>query len=100
MGFRQQVRRALNYLKRIWTEDGGALSFEWIVLITLLVIGVIGGYTAVRDALVDEMGDVAGAVISIDQSFHTEPPEGLPEAGCYGSWQDDDPAPQVQRGRP
>lgn len=88
-----------NLLARIRHEDGGALSFEWVVLITLLVIGVVGGYSVLRDGVIDELGDVAGAVISVDQSFHTEPPVGMPEAGCYGSWQDDDPAPEIQRGR-
>ena len=47
----------------------GALSFEWTVLITLLVIGVVGGLTAARDAMVSELYDVSGAVDAVDQSF-------------------------------
>ena len=55
--------------KRIWVEDEGVLSFEWILLITVLVIGIVGGLSAVRDAIIDELGDVAGAVVSVDQSY-------------------------------
>jgi len=54
---------------RVLREDAGVLTFEWILLITLLVLGIIGGLTAVRDAVVDELGDVAGAVVNFDQSY-------------------------------
>ncbi|GAB4137791.1 hypothetical protein [Thermopirellula anaerolimosa] len=91
------------HMHRLWTqlqrEDEGLLTFEWILLATLIVIGLVGAYSAVRDGLVDELGDVAEAVIRVDQSFHTEAPADLPYAGSWGSWQDDDPAPVVTRGR-
>ena len=45
------------------------MTFEWILLITVLVIGVVGGLSAVRDAVITELGDVAEAVISLDQSY-------------------------------
>ena len=47
----------------------GVLSFEWTLLITLLTIGLVSGLGAVRDAIIDELGDVAEASLSIDQSF-------------------------------
>ena len=74
-------------LKRIRKEDRGVLTFEWIALITLLLIGIVGGYSAVRDGIIDELGDVAGAVISVDQSFATEGPACAPHLG-YGSYTD------------
>lgn len=74
-------------LKRVYKEDRGVLTFEWILLITLLVIGIVGGYSAVRDGIIDELGDVAGAVISVDQSFATEGPACAPHLG-YGSYTD------------
>lgn len=91
------------HLKRLWTrlrkEDEGLLTLEWILLATLIVIGLVGAYSAIRDGFVDELGDVAEAVIRVDQSFQTVAPVGLPGAGSWGSWQDDDPPPQVTRGR-
>lgn len=56
-------------LKRIWIEDPGILTFEWVLLITVLIIGIVGGLSAVRDAIIDELGDVAGAVVKVDQSY-------------------------------
>ena len=59
---------------RIWNEDQGVLSFEWILLITVLTIGIVGGLSAVRDGMITELGDVAEAVISMDQSYTILPP--------------------------
>ncbi len=56
-------------LYRVWKEDRGVLTFEWVLLITVLVIGIVGGLSAVRDALITELGDVAEAMIALDQSY-------------------------------
>jgi Flp pilus assembly pilin Flp len=54
---------------QMWREQEGALTFEWILLITVLVIGIVGGVSAVRDAIISELGDVAGAAVAVDQSY-------------------------------
>src|SRR5690349_3610262 len=54
---------------RLLRDDAGVLTFEWVLLISVLVIGIVGGLTAARDAIVSELGDVAGAAVAIDQSF-------------------------------
>ena len=56
-------------LLSVWQEEDGVLSFEWTLLLTLLTIGVVGGLAAARDAIIDELGDVAEAAQGIDQSF-------------------------------
>ncbi len=56
-------------LSRIWRDDEGVLTFEWILLITIIAIGIVGGISAVRDALISELGDVTGAAVNIDQSY-------------------------------
>lgn len=48
---------------RVWHEDDGVLSFEWVLLITVVVIGIVVGVTASRDAIVDEIGDVSEAAV-------------------------------------
>jgi len=58
-----------SFMKRMWAEDDGILTFEWILLVTLLVIGIVGGVAAVRDAIIDELGDVAQAMLALDQSY-------------------------------
>ena len=57
------------FFKQMWTQDEGVLSFEWVLLLTLLTIGVVSGIAAARDAIVDEMGDVAQAMLALDQSY-------------------------------
>jgi Flp pilus assembly pilin Flp len=59
----------MSMLKRAWTEDQGVLTFEWVLLVTLLTIGVVGGISAVRDAVISELGDVAEAMVALDQSY-------------------------------
>jgi len=54
---------------RMMKEDDGVLSFEWILLVTLLTIGIVSGISAARDAIIDEFGDVAQAMLSLDQSY-------------------------------
>ena len=56
-------------LNRIWNDESGVLTFEWILLITVLVIGIVGALSAVRDALNTELADVAGAIVALDQSY-------------------------------
>lgn len=57
-------------LTRLWNDEAGALLSAEIVLVgTILVIGVLTGLTSVRDAVVTELADVAGAIASVDQSY-------------------------------
>lgn len=56
-------------LSRMWKEEDGVLSFEWVLLVTLLTIGIVSGLTAARDAIIDELGDVAQAMLALDQSY-------------------------------
>ena len=57
-------------MKRFVSEESGVLTFEWILLITVLVIGIVGGLSAVRDATIDELGDVCEAMLALDQSYY------------------------------
>jgi Flp pilus assembly pilin Flp len=53
----------------MWKEEDGVLSFEWVLLVTLLTIGIVGGLAGARDAIIDELGDVAQAMLALDQSY-------------------------------
>lgn len=57
-------------LNRIMNDESGVLTFEWILLVTVLVIGIVGALSAVRDALNTELGDVAEAMVALDQSYY------------------------------
>lgn len=56
-------------LQKLWNEEDGVLSFEWTILLTLLVVGIVGGVAAVRDSIIDELGDAAQVMQAVDQSY-------------------------------
>lgn len=59
----------MKVLSRMWKEEDGVLSFEWVLLVTLLTIGIVSGLAGARDAIIDELGDVAQAMLALDQSY-------------------------------
>ena len=67
--FCQKEPLVKHLINRIWDEDEGVLTFEWVLLVTLLTIGVVSGLAAARDAVIDELGDVAQAMMALDQSY-------------------------------
>ena len=64
----------MQLISRMWKEDDGVISFEWTLLITLLTFGIVSGVAAARDAIIDEFGDAAQAMLSIDQSYTVDFP--------------------------
>ena len=43
----------------------GVLTLEWILLVTVIVIGIIGGLGIVRNATVGELRDLAEAITAL-----------------------------------
>ena len=75
------------FLQRLWREEDGVLSFEWTLLTSLLTVGVVSGIASVRDAAIDEMGDLAQAMIALDQSYYVQPPLGVAvHTPAWGGW--------------
>ena len=74
------------FLKRARREDDGVLSFEWTLLVVLLVFGIVSGLAAARDVVIDELGDLAEAVVRWDQSFsYTGIPDPIIPGGIPGA---------------
>jgi len=46
----------------------GILTFEWILLISLLVIGIIGGLSAIRNSLLSELNDLDECIQQLNTS--------------------------------
>ncbi|MGV3605689.1 MAG: Flp family type IVb pilin [Planctomycetaceae bacterium] len=61
-------------LAQVWSQEDGVLSFEWVLLVTLLTIGIVSGLSAARDGIIDELGDVAEAMLALDQSYTIDYP--------------------------
>jgi len=59
-----------NCLKSLWQDEAGfVVSSELVLIATILVIGIIAGQTAIRDAVVGELADVGAAIGDVNQSF-------------------------------
>jgi Flp pilus assembly pilin Flp len=55
---------------RLWNDDTGALiATEWLFIVTIMVIGLITGLAIVRNSVVAELEEVAGAILSLNQSY-------------------------------
>ena len=55
---------------RLWTDSSGFIvSGEYILLTTIIVIGMIVGVVTFRNQVVQEFGDIADAMESLDQSY-------------------------------
>jgi len=55
---------------RLWNDDAGFIvSAELLFIATILLIGLVTGLVAVRNAVVTELIEVANAIQSLDQSY-------------------------------
>ena len=57
-------------MSKLWKDEAGfVVSAELIFIATLLVIGLVTGWVAVRNAVTSELTEVAQAIGAIDQSY-------------------------------
>lgn len=57
-------------MSRLWADDGGAIiAMEWVFIATILVLGIITGLVAVRQAVLAELTDVANAILALNQCY-------------------------------
>ncbi len=72
-------------IQKLWNDETGAvLSAEIILVLTILICGLVIGWTAVRDAITTELADVGQAVGSLNQSYSFSGVTGH-HATCVGS---------------
>lgn len=51
--------------RKLWTQQRGGVFVEYILLLTIVGIGAIVGLAVLRDALLDELGQLAAAIAQI-----------------------------------
>lgn len=57
-------------LRGLWNDDCGAIiSTEMCLIMAICGVGLIAGLTQVRNAVLNEMNDMAQAIGSIDQTY-------------------------------
>jgi hypothetical protein len=57
-------------MRALWNDEGGFIvSTELVLVATILVIAMVVGLSAVRDAVLTELADLSNAIGAINQSF-------------------------------
>ena len=59
------MKRLINRLLRLRHEVGGAVFVEYLLLLTIIGIGVICGLATLKGALIAELNDLATAIEAI-----------------------------------
>jgi len=79
---------------KLWKDDDGVVTLEYLVLATILGLGVIVGVTAVTNALNTELSELAGAISGLNQDYTSAGFSSLADghyiAGHEGSFADED----------
>jgi hypothetical protein len=58
-------------LKRLWSDDKGVVATTDLILMSVVVVlGIIVGLVTFRDQVVQELGDVAGAIGHLNQGYN------------------------------
>jgi hypothetical protein len=61
---------AKNFWTTLWNDQAGSVApATYVLLVTILCIGLIPGLSSFRNALVQEMGDLAVSLETLDQSY-------------------------------
>lgn len=57
-------------MKKLWNDDAGfIISVEWLLVFTIVLLGLIIGLTNVRDAIDVELSEAANAILALNQSY-------------------------------
>jgi hypothetical protein len=74
----------MNLLYKLWSDEGGAASPASAILMTTVVaIGSVVGLVAIRDHVVQQLGDLAVALDNVDQSYSVDFRRDLNDDGDY-----------------
>lgn len=58
-----------NVFAQLWNDDEGIVALEYLILATILGLGLIVGITGLTAALNAEFTELANAILQLNQSF-------------------------------
>jgi Flp pilus assembly pilin Flp len=57
-------------MRKLWNDDCGAtFTVEIVFVVTILVLGIITGLVAIRQAVISETTELAQAIMALNQSY-------------------------------
>jgi len=78
-------------LKSLWNDEAGFIvSTELVLIATILVLGMIVGLTTLRNDVVAELADVAGAIGDLSQDYNYSAVQGHSAFTAGSSYQDNE----------
>jgi Flp pilus assembly pilin Flp len=60
----------------LWRDDRGLVSLEYMLLGTIVTLGMAGGLASLRDAAAGEMKEYGSGVREVIQSYRAQVPQG------------------------
>jgi hypothetical protein len=60
----------MRQMLKLWNDDSGYIvTLEMMFIVTILVLGIISGLVAVRQAMLSELIETAQAIMALNQSY-------------------------------
>jgi len=56
-------------LLKLWNDDAGIVALEYLLLATIVGLGLVVGLSALSEALNQEMVELSNAILALDQSY-------------------------------
>jgi Flp pilus assembly pilin Flp len=62
----------MNLFSKLWADDAGVVTIEYLVLGTFLGLALIVGVTSVAAAVNAELSELANAILTFNQSYSSD----------------------------
>jgi len=56
-------------LRKLWHDDAGVVALEYLLLATVVGLGLVVGLSSLSEALNQESVELSNAILALDQSF-------------------------------
>ncbi len=64
------LRSTVLFIRQLWREEAGVIAASnYLLLVTIIAIGAIVGLSTIRNAVVQELGDVSLGLEHLDQTY-------------------------------
>jgi Flp pilus assembly pilin Flp len=61
-----------NLFSKLWSDDAGVVTIEYLVLGTFLALALIVGVTSLAAAVNSELSELAQAILTFNQSYSSD----------------------------
>jgi Flp pilus assembly pilin Flp len=58
-----------NVLRKLWEDDAGIVALEYLLVATIVGLGLVVGLASVFEAMTVELTELSNAILCIDQTY-------------------------------